>query len=50
MKEIENKFIELTKELIGELRKKGLDIDSIKVEIDGKTSKGNYIVNIRHKL
>jgi molybdopterin-guanine dinucleotide biosynthesis protein len=50
MKEIEKEYKTLTKKLVKELREKGLDVNSIKVEIDGNESRDDYTVSVKHKI
>ena len=50
IKEIEKEYIILTKKLVGELKGKGLNVSSIKVEIDGNEARDDYTVSIKHKI
>jgi hypothetical protein len=50
LKEIEKKYIDLTKELIGEYKKKGFNLSFIKVEVNGNESRNDYTVKVLHNL
>ena len=50
LKEIEDKYINITKKLVWELREKGFNVNSIKVTIDGNESRDNYTVKTEHNL
>ncbi len=50
IEEIKTEYIELTKKLAEEIKKLGLNVSGIKVEIDGNAVRNDYTVNIRHNI
>jgi hypothetical protein len=47
---MKSEYVNLTKKLIGELKLKGIDINSIKVEINGNESRNDYSVKVTYNL
>jgi hypothetical protein len=47
---MKSEYIDLTKKLVGKLKLKGIDINSIKVEINGNESRNDYSVKVTYNL